>query len=58
MNAKDKIKQAWDENPIQVAIVVTAMVGAVGKLIDAVSAIQGRRAYAQQVKQRGNRNKR
>lgn len=44
--AMDKIKQAWNENPIGVAIVATGVCTALAKLIDSVSGIQSRRAYA------------
>jgi len=48
-NLKNKIKQAWDENPVAVIAVGALAVGAIAKLIDASSAAQGRRAYARQV---------
>ena len=46
---KDKLKKAWDENPLAVVAVGAFALGAVAKTIDAVSAAQGRRAYAKQV---------
>lgn len=50
MNAIDRLKKKFDENPIEVIAVGAAATIAVAKLIDALSAAQGRRAYAQQVK--------
>lgn len=47
--ALEKIKEAWEENPVAVIGVATLAVTAVAKLIDAVSSAQGRRAYAKQV---------
>jgi hypothetical protein len=46
--ALDKIKEAWDENPLGVAIVAAGLLTAAGKLIDSISGIQSRRAYARQ----------
>jgi hypothetical protein len=46
---KDKLKQAWDENPLAVVAIGALAVTAVAKLLDATSAAQGRRAYAKQV---------
>lgn len=43
------LKRAWDENPLLVLGVAAAAVTSVAKLTDAVSAAQGRRAYAKQV---------
>lgn len=54
-SAKDKIKQTWNENPIGVAIVATALLTAAGKLLDSVGALISRRAYAQQVKDRSKK---
>ena len=45
-----KLKKKWDENPTQVLVVGALVIGSVAKLIDAVSAAQGRHAYAEQVK--------
>lgn len=55
--AIDKIKDAWNENPILVIGVGAAAVTATAKLIDAVSAAQGRRAYAKQVDHRVKNNR-
>lgn len=48
-NWKLKLKKAWDENPVAVIAVGALAVTATAKLIDAMSAAQGRRAYARQV---------
>jgi hypothetical protein len=47
--AWDKIKEAWDENPILVIAVGTAAVTALGKLVDAVGSIPSKRAYAKRM---------
>lgn len=44
-----KLKQQWNENPIGVIVVGAMAATAASKLIDSVSAAQGRRAYAKQV---------
>jgi hypothetical protein len=49
---KDKIKQAWNENPIACIAVGAMAATAAAKLLDALSAAQGRRAYARQVNYR------
>lgn len=43
------LKRAWNENPVLVLGVGAAAVTAVSKLLDSVSAAQGRKAYAKQV---------
>lgn len=52
MNALDKLKQAWNENPLAIIGVGAAAVTAVAKLIDTGSSVQSRRAYAKQVNRR------
>jgi len=47
-----KLKKKFDENPLEVIAVGAAATVAVAKLIDALSAAQGRRAYAKQVNYR------
>ena len=47
--AIDKIKDAWNDNPLLVIGVATGAVIAISRIIDAVSSAQGRRAYAKQV---------
>lgn len=42
----DRLKDAWNENPLLVIGVATGACMAVAKLIEAVSSAQGRRAYA------------
>lgn len=46
---KKKLKQAWNENPMQCIVIGSGAIYAVAKLIDACSAAQGRRAYAKQI---------
>lgn len=46
---KDKLKKAFDENPVAVIGVGAFAVASLAKLIDAMSAAQGRRAYARQI---------
>lgn len=46
---KEKVKRQWDENPLQVILITSLAVTAAAKLIDAMSAAQGRRAYAKQI---------
>jgi len=47
--AWDKIKEAWDENPMLVITIGTAAVAAAGKFIEAVGSIQSKRAYAKRM---------
>ncbi len=47
--AYDKIKRRFEEDPLQVILITGFAAGAAAKLIDALSAAQGRRAYAKQV---------
>lgn len=54
MTWKDKLKQAWDDNPLMVIGIGVVAVTAAAKLIDSVSVAQGRRAYARQVDYRIN----
>lgn len=44
--AVDKLKEAWNENPLMVMAVVGAALASAGKFIDALSGIQSRRAYS------------
>lgn len=46
---KEKIKKAWNENPLQVVIIGSLAATAAAKILDALSAAQGRRAYAKQI---------
>jgi len=52
-----KLKQEWEENPTQMIVLGTLAAGALAKLINAVSAAQGRRAYAKSVNYRVKRNR-
>lgn len=51
-SAMDKLKTAWNENPIAVIGVASVALTAIGKLIDAVGAYQGRQAYKKDVNRR------
>jgi hypothetical protein len=42
----EKLKEQWNENPMAVAIVGAAAVTAAAKLLDAVSSMRSRAAYA------------
>ena len=46
---RDKLKREFDENPLQVIAIGALAVTAAAKLLDAMSAAQGRRAYAKQI---------
>lgn len=46
---KQKLKRAWDENPLACIAIGALAVTAAAKLIDAASAAQGRKAYARQI---------
>lgn len=52
-----KIKQFWNEHPVETIVIGTAALAAAAKFIDAMSAAQGRRAYARQVDYRVNSRK-
>lgn len=54
-SAKDKLKQAWNENPIGVAIVAAAVMTAAAKLIDSVGSYQSKRAYAEEARSRSKK---
>lgn len=53
--AVDRLKDAWNDNPLVVIGVATGACMAVAKLIDAVSSAQGRRAYSKQVNMKAKR---
>lgn len=53
--AVDKLRQAWDDNPLVVIGVFSGACMAVARIIDAVSSAQGRRAYAKQVNLKAKR---
>lgn len=50
----EKIKQKFEEDPFTVIMVASVAAIAAAKLIDSMSAAQGRRAYAKQVDFRVN----
>jgi hypothetical protein len=54
MTWKDKLKAYWDENPVACIGIGILAVTATAKMIDSMSAAQGRRAYARQVDYRIN----
>ncbi|WPJ30652.1 hypothetical protein [Streptomyces phage Psst1] len=54
----EKLKTAFNENPVAVIGVVSVALAAAGKFIDAVSSYQGRRAYARDVDRRVRNSKR
>lgn len=49
MNWKDRLKHEWNANPLQVIAITTFAATAVARIVDAMSAAKGRRAYAKQV---------
>ena len=51
-NWKDQLERHWNENPLAVIATSALALTAASKLIDAMSAAQGRRAYAKQVNHR------
>lgn len=55
MDSMQKLKQSWNENPMAVIGLGVAALAAAGKFIDAVSSIQGRRAYAKHAKLRAQK---
>lgn len=46
---KEKLLHYWNEKPVETLLVGAAVVTAVSKLIDSISGIQSRRAYARRV---------
>ncbi len=52
---KDRLKKEWNDNPLQVIAIGALAATAAAKLLDSMSAAQGRRAYAKQVHYRVNR---
>jgi hypothetical protein len=52
MNWKDRLKQAWNENPLQVIATGAMAVTAAALLVDAASKAKSRRAYSKQVEYR------
>ena len=54
---KQRLKDEWERNPMQVIGVGALAATAAAKLLDAMSAAQGRRAYARQVDYRVKKRK-
>lgn len=54
MKGFKKLKEMWDENPLTVIAVMGATFVAASKLVDSITAIQSKRAYATQIR---NKNK-
>ena len=55
MSWKTKLKEYWDEDPLRVIAVGSGVVITAVAVVNAMSAAQGRRAYAKQVDYRVNR---
>lgn len=53
-NWKTRLQEEWNRNPLAVLAVASLTATAAAKLLDAMSAAQGRRAYAKQVDYRVN----
>lgn len=54
---KEQVEHAVEENPLAAVGVAAVFIGAVAKLIDALSSAQGRRAYARDVDRRVKKSK-
>lgn len=54
----EKLKAAFNENPVAVIGAISMFLAATGKVVDSVSAYQGRRAYAKDVNRRVSKSKR
>lgn len=50
--AIDKLKQAWEENPMQVIVVAAVAATAAAKLIDASTSVRNSRAWNKEVDRR------
>lgn len=46
---KDKLKKAWNDNPLACIAIGALAVGATAKLIDSLSGVQSRNAYARRM---------
>ena len=51
---KEKLKKQWNEHPLECIIVISLAITATAKLVDSMSAAQGRRAYAKQINHKVN----
>ena len=49
MTWRDKLKKHWNDHPLEVIMVGSLAATAAAKLLDSMSAAQGRRAYAKQI---------
>jgi hypothetical protein len=49
---KDRLKTEWNNNPLQVVGVAALAATAAAKLLDSMSAMKSRRAYAKQINRR------
>lgn len=57
-NAKDKLKQAWDENPLAVITVGALAATAAAKLLDSVTSTKNARAWKKEVDRRDRNSRR
>lgn len=55
-NAKDKIKQAWEENPMAVIAIASGTALAVAKVIDAMTAVENSRTWRKEVNRRDRKS--
>lgn len=58
LNVPPAIKQAWRDQPLELLGVAALVATAAAKVIDSVSAAQGRKAYAKQVNHSVKKSKR
>lgn len=56
-NAVNKLKQAWNENPVAVIAVATGAVIATAKVLDSVTAVQNSRSWKKEVDRRSRKSK-
>lgn len=57
MDWKTRLKQEWNENPMQVLLVGAMVAGAAAKLLDAASGVRSRNAYARRMNRPPRRRK-
>lgn len=48
-NGVSKLMTVWEENPVLVLTVISGMAYSGAKVVDTVSSVQSRRAYAKQI---------
>ena len=58
LNVPPAIQQAWRDQPLELLGVAALVATAAAKVIDSVSAAQGRKAYAKQVNNSVKKSKR